>query len=102
MGRHYYPGTDAIVFVVDSNDRDRIEDAREELCKFLSEDDLADASLLVLANKQDLPNAMTAAQVTDELGLHNIRHRDWYIQSACAITGDGLYEGLDWLDRTLA
>ena len=51
---------------------------------------------------QDLPNAMTAAEVTEKLGLHNLRHRQWFIQSACATTGDGLYEGLDWLSRTLS
>ena len=43
--------------------------------------------------RQDLPNAMTAAEVTEKLGLHNLRHRQWFIQSACATTGDGLYEG---------
>merc|ERR1711972_830582 len=53
----------------------------------------------VLANKQDLPNSMPAAEVTEKLGLHDLRHRQWYIQSACATTGDGLYEGLDWLSR---
>eukprot|EP00971_Amphidinium_carterae_P097921 1937585-Amphidinium_carterae.1 len=41
-------------------------------------------------------------EVTEKLGLHNLRHRQWFIQSACATTGDGLYEGLDWLSRTLA
>jgi len=51
---------------------------------------------------QDLPQAMTAAEVTEKLGLHNLRHRQWFIQSACATTGDGLYEGLDWLSRTLS
>lgn len=43
----------------------------------------------VEANKQDLPQAMTAAEVTEKLGLHNLRHRQWFIQSACATTGDG-------------
>merc|ERR1719367_2637320 len=73
-------------YVVDSNDRDRSEDAREELTKILNEDEMRDAVLLVFANKQDLPNAMTAAEVTEKLGLHNLRHRQWYIQSACATT----------------
>ena len=53
-------------------------------------------------SRQDLPNAMTAAEITEKLGLHNLRHRQWFIQSACATTGDGLYEGLDWLSRTLS
>merc|ERR1711998_536035 len=102
LWRHYYQNTQGLIFVVDSNDRDRVDDAREELTKMLNEDEMKDAVLLVFANKQDLPNAMTAAEVTDKLSLHNLRHRQWFIQSACATTGDGLYEGLDWLSRTLA
>merc|ERR1719282_2303257 len=96
LWRHYYPGTTAVIYVVDSNDRDRIEEAREELTKMLSEDELRDAVFLVFANKQDLPNAMTSEEVTEKLGLHTSQHRRWFVQSACATTGDGLYEGLDW------
>mmetsp|Transcript_34192 Transcript_34192/g.69083 ORF Transcript_34192/g.69083 Transcript_34192/m.69083 type:complete len:183 (+) Transcript_34192:94-642(+) len=102
LWRHYYQGTNGLIYVVDSNDRDRVEDAREELTKMLNEDEMRDAVVLVFANKQDLPNAMAAAEVTEKLNLHNLRHRQWFIQSACATTGDGLYEGLDWLSRTLS
>ena len=101
LWRHYYQNTQGLIFVVDSNDRDRAEAAREELHKMISEDELRDAVILVFANKQDLPNAMTAAEVTDKLGLHSLRSRNWYIQATCATTGDGLYEGLDWLSATL-
>lgn len=102
LWRHYYQNTQGVIFVVDSNDRDRIDDAREELQKMLGEDELKEAVLLVFANKQDLPNAMSAAEITDKLQLHNLRARNWFIQSTCATTGDGLYEGLDWLSRTLS
>merc|ERR1712084_12360 len=95
-------GAQGLIFVVDSNDRDRVEEAREELTKVLEEDEMRDAVLLVFANKQDLPNAMTAAEVTDKLGLQSMRNRQWFIQSTCATTGDGLYEGLDWLSRILS
>merc|ERR1719266_1350816 len=60
-----------------------------------------DAVLLVFANKQDLPNAMSVNEVTERLGLNQLRNRQWYIQSTCATTGDGLYEGLEWLSNTL-
>merc|ERR1712050_614790 len=93
LWRHYYQNTQGLIFVVDSNDRDRIEDARDELTKMLHEDEMREAVLLVLANKQDLPNAMTAAEVTEKLALHTLRHRQWFIQSACATRGDGLYVG---------
>lgn len=55
LWRHYFQNTQGIIFVVDSNDRDRVVEAREELQKMLNEDELRDALLLVFANKQDLP-----------------------------------------------
>ncbi len=103
LWRHYYQNTQALIFVVDSNDRSaqRVSEAREELHRMLSEDELRDALLLVFANKQDLPNAMTAAEMTEKLGLHDLKNRNWYIQATCATSGDGLLEGLDWLIANL-
>ena len=49
----------------------------------------------------DLPIAMNAPEITDKLGLHSLRNRNWYIQATCATSGDGLYEGLDWLSNQL-
>merc|ERR1711953_332516 len=71
----------------DSSDRDRIEDAHEELTSLVHADEMRDVALLVFANKQDLPNAMTSAEVSEKLGLHTMRNRQWFIQSACATTG---------------
>ena len=48
--------------------------------RMLAEDELREAVLLIFANKQDLPNAMNAAEITDKLGLHSLRNRNWYIQ----------------------
>ena len=122
LWRHYFQNTQGLIFVVDSNDRERIGEAREELNRMLAEDELRDAVLLIFANKQviksififfyddsiyyffffqDLPNAMNAAEITDKLGLHSLRSRNWYIQATCATSGDGLYEGLDWLSIQL-
>merc|ERR1719333_543246 len=75
LWRHYYQGTHGAIFVVDSSDRDRIEDAREEIDMMLREDEMRDAVLLVLANKHDLPGAMSSAEVGDKLGLHAMRNR---------------------------
>jgi len=102
LWRHYFQNTQGLIFVVDSNDRERVNEGAEELNKMLNEDELRDAAVLVFANKQDLPNAMSVAEVTDKLGLHSIRNRKWYIQSTCATSGDGLYEGLDWLSNVLS
>jgi small GTP-binding protein len=101
LWRHYYRGTNGIIFVVDSADPARIELAAEELFKLLGEEELKDAAVLVLANKQDLPGALRVDELTGKLGLNSLRSRNWYIQGTKATTGAGLYEGLDWLASTL-
>ncbi len=75
-----FQNTQGIIYVIDSNDRERVSEAREELHRMLNEDELRDALLLVFANKQDLPNAQSAAELTDKLGLHSLTNRTWYIQ----------------------
>mmetsp|Transcript_42236 Transcript_42236/g.76372 ORF Transcript_42236/g.76372 Transcript_42236/m.76372 type:complete len:184 (+) Transcript_42236:76-627(+) len=101
--RHFYKqGFEALIFVLDCNDRERTDDALQELQRILDEDDLSGLPLLVFANKQDLPSALKAQDVAEKLGLRALRNRLWFIQSTVATTGDGIYEGLDWLSRTLA
>uniref|UniRef100_A0A7N5JA93 ADP ribosylation factor 4 n=1 Tax=Ailuropoda melanoleuca TaxID=9646 RepID=A0A7N5JA93_AILME len=102
LWRHYFQNTQGLIFVVDSNDRERIQEAAEELQKMLQEDELRDAVLLIFANKQDLPNAMAISEMTDKLGLQSLRNRTWYVQATCATQGTGLYEGLDWLSNELS
>jgi len=97
LWRHYYSQTSAVVFVVDSCDKERTDDAAGELAKMLSEDELRGAPLLVFANKQDLPGAMPPAEVVEKLGLHSIRGRKWMIQPCCATKCEGVLEGFDWL-----
>lgn len=98
LWRHYVAGAHAFIFVIDSNDRDRIEIARDELRQaFDLEDDGQQTAMLVLANKQDLPNAMPVAEMTEKLQLNTIRDREWYIQGCSVVTGDGIYDGLDWI-----
>merc|ERR1712232_173172 len=84
LWRHHYQGMRGLIFVVDSTDHDRIEDAKEELNKIFKEDEMRDAHLLVFANKQDLPNAMPAAELTEKLRLPTMHNQQWFIQSACA------------------
>lgn len=95
--RCYYPNTDAIIFVVDSSDIERIETAKAELHAMLGEEDLKDSILLVFANKQDIKGALNAAQVSERLGLDTIRSRQWSIRETAAAHGKGLTDGFDWL-----
>ncbi|CAH3125836.1 unnamed protein product [Porites evermanni] len=102
LWRHYFTNTQGLIFVVDSNDRERIEEAKDELSKMLQEEELQESLLLVFANKSDLPNAFSCSEITDKLGLHSLRNRKWYVQASCATQGTGLYEGLDWLSNELS
>jgi ADP-ribosylation factor protein 1 len=101
LWRHYFNNTQGIIFVVDSNDRDRIVTARDELSRMLHEDELHDAVLLVWANKQDLPNAMSVGEIVKELGLSEYPNRVWHVEPSIATDGVGLHEGLSWLDTAL-
>eukprot|EP01116_Phalansterium_solitarium_P008499 TRINITY_DN22407_c0_g1_i1.p1 TRINITY_DN22407_c0_g1~~TRINITY_DN22407_c0_g1_i1.p1 ORF type:complete len:204 (-),score=52.17 TRINITY_DN22407_c0_g1_i1:70-609(-) len=101
LWRHYYNGVDGIIFVIDSNDSERLKEAADTLQTMLAEELLSDAVLLVLANKQDLPRALPVSKVTESLGLYGLKSRRWNVQACVAATGDGLYEGLDWLSREL-
>ncbi|CAG8531883.1 4461_t:CDS:2 [Funneliformis caledonium] len=94
--RCYYANTDAVIYVVDSVDRDRMSTSKEELHAMLDEEELRDAALLVFANKQDMGGAMTAAEVSDALGLGTLKNRQWSIYKTSAVKGYGLTEGLDW------
>ncbi|KAA3488654.1 ADP-ribosylation factor 2 [Gossypium australe] len=80
----------AIVFVVDSSDRERIPEARKELHWVLADKELENAAVLVLGNKQDLSDAMSSSEMADKLGLHSLGQRPWYIQKTSACSGYGL------------
>ncbi len=73
------------MFVVDSNDRDRIEDCKYEIHRFLQEDELKNAVLLIMANKQDLPNALSISELTEKLGLNELRGIQWckHVHDVC-------------------
>ncbi|KAI8346578.1 ADP-ribosylation factor family-domain-containing protein [Mortierella sp. GBAus27b] len=96
MWHHYLEGMSGFIFVVDSSDIDRINEAMEVLWRVTSESESDGLPLLVYANKQDLNNAMSVAEIRDALKLKKMRWREWHIQGVCALTGEGLAEGLDW------
>ncbi|KAG6484862.1 hypothetical protein ZIOFF_053387 [Zingiber officinale] len=127
--RCYFPNTQAIIYVVDSSDTDRLVTAKDEFHAILEEEELKGAVVLVYANKQhlavakklvgkklikktcfvefiytdmqDLPGALDDAAITEALELHKIKNRQWAIFKTSAIKGEGLFEGLDWLSNTL-
>ncbi|CAM9356501.1 unnamed protein product [Scytosiphon promiscuus] len=107
LWRHYFVNTDALIFVVDSSDQERIEEARDEMFHVLRDPNMDDCqTVLIFLNKQDLPGAISPSVMTSKLGLDSagnnpLKRRNWYMQGCCAITGDGVYDGLDWLSQAL-
>ena len=76
LWKHYYQNTDGIIFVVDSNDKERIKLSEEVLKLTLAEEDLKNSALLVMANKQDLSGALSPNEVTHQLGMNEIKGRN--------------------------
>jgi|EP00769_Ergobibamus_cyprinoides_P000160 small GTP-binding protein len=101
LWRHYYHNMQALVFVVDSADTDRMNEAAIELHAILEDPEMSGVPLLLYANKMDLPAAVDPATVTSLLRLGELKDRQFHIQAACALDGDGIVDGMKWLASVL-
>ncbi|CAL5225838.1 g8620 [Coccomyxa viridis] len=101
LWRHYFNNTDGLIYVVDSQDRERVNRAASEFKQIVEDPLMRHSAILVFANKQDLKGALSTAEVCEALGLSQMKNRRWHVQGAVAIRGEGLYEGLDWLSGAL-
>jgi small GTP-binding protein len=99
--RHYFQNTQAFIFVVDSNDRERLAEATDELWRALNAEELINAPVLIFLNKMDIHGGLKQNDIIQQMRLNDIRNRQWFLQPCTAPTGDGLYEGLDWLTSAL-
>lgn len=97
--RNYFERTDALIWVIDSADTGRMEDCRDELHRLLQEERLAGASLLILANKQDVAASLNVDIIQDKyLRLGELaENRHWRVFGTSAVTGNGLEESFAWL-----
>ena len=93
----YYNKTNAVIFVVDSCDKERMNMARAELHKLAAEKDLQNAVIAIFANKQDMEGALSSSEISDKLMLHTIKSHTWNIFNTSAVTGKGLDEGMKWV-----
>ncbi|VDK58621.1 unnamed protein product [Anisakis simplex] len=95
--RNYFEQTDGVIWVIDSVDIDRMDDCKRELEKLLVEERLIGASLLILANKQDLPSSASKQQIEELLELSKLETHHWRVFACSSVTGENLLEALDWL-----
>ncbi|EDO28892.1 predicted protein [Nematostella vectensis] len=97
----YYTNTEFLILVIDSTDRERLAISKAELYQMLANEELKQAALLILANKQDIKGSMSVAEISEQLNLACIKDHGWHIQACCALTGEGLYQGLEWITTQL-
>ncbi|CAF1006948.1 unnamed protein product [Adineta ricciae] len=95
LWQHYYQNSDGLIFVIDSCDAERMNEAREELHGILSSPAMSNIPVVILANKQDLSTALKPADIIEKLNMNSLRGKHkWFIQATCATSGDGLVEGM--------
>ena len=95
--KNYFENTDALIYVVDSSDRRRLEEASDELQQLLEEDKLGGIPVLIFGNKQDLISAVPQEEIVEAMQMMEIKDRPWQIQPCSAKTGVNLQDGMEWV-----
>uniref|UniRef100_A0A8C8RWA5 ADP-ribosylation factor-like protein 14 n=1 Tax=Pelusios castaneus TaxID=367368 RepID=A0A8C8RWA5_9SAUR len=90
---NYFENADGLLYVVDSTDKQRLEDSKKEFELILKNEFIKNVPVVLLANKQDLPGALNAEEITRKFNMKkHCSDRNWYVQPCCAMTGEGLAE----------
>uniref|UniRef100_A0A3Q7IJ31 Uncharacterized protein n=1 Tax=Solanum lycopersicum TaxID=4081 RepID=A0A3Q7IJ31_SOLLC len=93
----YYEEAHAVIYVVDAASPSRFEDSKSALEKVLRHEDLQGAPLLILANKQDLADAVSAEEVARYLDLKKLDERAYTFLAVSSYDGLGIKESVNWL-----
>eukprot|EP00274_Cyanoptyche_gloeocystis_P000874 CAMPEP_0196658880 /NCGR_PEP_ID=MMETSP1086-20130531/32109_1 /TAXON_ID=77921 /ORGANISM="Cyanoptyche gloeocystis , Strain SAG4.97" /LENGTH=181 /DNA_ID=CAMNT_0041992657 /DNA_START=183 /DNA_END=728 /DNA_ORIENTATION=+ len=101
LWRSYFDGGRGAVYVVDSTDRQRLIDARKDMHGVLGQDELRNLPVLIMANKQDAAEALNVQEISEALDVSSLIQKQRRVQKTSAVTGEGIYEGLDWLLEAL-
>ena len=96
LWKKYYKNINVLMFVIDSNDKERFDDSVDELEFMLKQEELKNCAILIIANKQDLSGALTPEEITIKL-KERLKGRQSLVQGTVAKTGQGLKEGLEWI-----
>ncbi|XP_070137562.1 ADP-ribosylation factor-like protein 3 isoform X1 [Drosophila bipectinata] len=99
--KNYFANTDVLIYVIDCTDRARLPEAGSELFEMLMDNRLKQVPVLIFANKQDMPDAMSASEVAEKMGLVQLQGRTWEIKACTATDGTGLKEGMDWVCKNM-
>ena len=97
----YYMNTDAVVYVIDSQDEEYFEESKAQFHKLIHNQTLKNAIILIFANKQDLQGAKDVNKLVQDYEFFKIKDRVWHIQPCSALKGEGLITGIKWLSEQL-
>ena len=97
----YYLNTDAVVYVIDSQDEEYFEESKAQFHKLIHNQTLKNAIILIFANKQDLPGAKDVNKLVQDYEFFKIKEHIWHIQPCSALKGEGLITGIKWLSEQL-
>ena len=95
LWKHYLKGTDGLIFVVDCWDFTRVDEVRDELSNLLSLPEMQDVPIMIFGNKQDMRGAVNPPQLIEQLQMNRYNSHSWYVQGTCAVTGEGIWEGIE-------
>lgn len=95
--RNYFESTDGLIWVVDSADSLRLSDCKKSLHALLQEERLLGSTLLIFANKQDIPGSLSSQQIEQILELGSLKNRHYKIIGCSGYSGENLLQGIDWL-----
>lgn len=98
LWRHYFTGTNALIYVVDTSDRNRLDESKKELMRVINDKELANCLLIVLANKQDVADAIKPKELIELFDMNSLSgQHTWSVIPTIAIDGTGLAETLSWI-----
>ena len=108
LWRNFFDHTDAIIFVIDGNNKESIHKpdylgltVKKEFNWVIEEAELLNKPILIFITKQDLKNTISKTDISKTLQLDSIKNRQIFVQQCSARTGDGVFEGLDWIVEIL-
>eukprot|EP00357_Protocruzia_adherens_P024060 CAMPEP_0114989774 /NCGR_PEP_ID=MMETSP0216-20121206/10389_1 /TAXON_ID=223996 /ORGANISM="Protocruzia adherens, Strain Boccale" /LENGTH=183 /DNA_ID=CAMNT_0002352799 /DNA_START=46 /DNA_END=597 /DNA_ORIENTATION=- len=101
LWKHYYSNIDAVIFVVDSADKDRIDTAKEELHSLVNDPELTEYALLIYFNKNDLEDKMSTDELKQKLGIDDLKKDFIFFQECSAKKGEGVSDGLEQMSSYL-
>lgn len=95
--KNYFDNTDVLIFVLDSIDKARMEEAVNELFDIMDHEKIKNVPVLIFANKQDAKGALTIPDIEVFFNEDKFINRTWHIQPCSGRNGDGVKEGMEWL-----